>query len=268
MKKFISRFKPERNIDRAPVRIPEGQRVYAIGDVHGRLDLLEQLIGLLIIDQANRPTRDTVFLFLGDLIDRGPSSAAVIDRLIRFSEGRRTRFIRGNHEEIFLQLLEGRAEVARMFTKIGGRETALSYGISERDYNACDFPDLADLLRRYVPHRHRIFFEAMEEMIIIGDYAFVHAGIEPDRALCDQDMRKTRWIREEFTSAAGPFEKVIVHGHSITCQIDQHDHRIGLDTGAFRSGRLSAMGFEGDRTWIVQACSEKEARGKQRDESP
>lgn len=234
-------------------QIPEGKRVYAIGDIHGRLDLLKKMLAELTSDEARRPRRETTFIFLGDLIDRGPSSAAVIERLIDFANERHARFICGNHEEILRQLLQGHTHVTRMFTRIGGRETALSYGLSERDYNDCDFDELPALLTQLVPQRHREFFSAMEDMIVIGGYAFVHAGIEPGLALAGQDMHKTRWIRDEFTKAPGPFEKVIVHGHSITADIDDQSHRIGLDTGAFRSGILSAMGFESTQRWAIRA---------------
>lgn len=239
-------------------RIPEGVRVYAIGDVHGRLDLLEDLLCRLVEDNARRPPADVVFIFLGDLIDRGPASAGVVNLVLDFARQHDCRFIRGNHEEVLLELIGGEGgggstELARMFARIGGRQTALSYGVSESAYNSWGFDVVGEMIRPFVAQAHVDFFLAMEEMIVVGDYAFVHAGIDPTRPIDAQDLRKTRWIRTAFTNAVGPFEKYIVHGHSITSGVDMHQHRCGIDTGAYRSGILSALGCEGAARWVVQA---------------
>lgn len=242
-------------------QIPAGQRVYAVGDVHGRQDLLEEILAQIMADDDARSPARTTIIFLGDLIDRGPGSAAVLEHLIGLARQRCVRFIRGNHEEVLLDLLERPSpELARTFTRIGGRETALSYGISPAEYKACDFAGLIDLLAARIPQTHRDFLRAMEDMILIGDYLFVHAGIDPALPLSAQDPRRTRWIRAGFTDARGPFEKFVVHGHSITPRVEEHPSRIGLDTGAYRSGRLSAMGFEGETRWLMQAIREADVR--------
>ena len=245
----------------ASPQIPLGQRVYAVGDVHGRHDLREQILAQITADDAARSPAKSTIIFLGDLIDRGPSSAAVLEHLIGFARQRCVRFIRGNHEEVLLELLERLSpELARTFTRIGGRETALSYGISQAEYEACDFAGFIDLLAARLPPSHREFLRATEDMILIGDYLFVHAGIDPSLPLRAQDPRRTRWIRDGFTDARGPFEKFVVHGHSISPHVEEHASRIGLDTGAYRSGRLSAMGFEGKVRWLIQAVREPNAQ--------
>ncbi|NML12789.1 serine/threonine protein phosphatase [Sphingobium sp. AR-3-1] len=234
---------------------PAGQTIYAVGDIHGRLDLLDALIAQLQVDRESIRQFPPLIIFLGDLIDRGPQSAQVLDRLIGLQDQASTRFIQGNHEEVLLRLLDGDPEAARQFARFGGRATALSYGIAPLEYDACTFDDLPALMNRYVPASHRIFLGQMEEMIIIGDYAFVHAGIDPARALAEQLLPRTRWIRAQFTSHPGPFEKMIVHGHSISVDAELLDHRIGLDTGAYRSGLLSAIGLSGHDRWLVQVRS-------------
>jgi len=253
LKKLLSLFAPRNTPLKA--HIPDNQRVYAIGDIHGRLDLLEIMLDRLASDEARRSPCKTTYIFLGDVIDRGPNSAGVVEKLIAVANERHARFVRGNHEEVLLQMLNGCANVARTFTRMGGRETALSYGLSEQEYNSSNFDDLAERLQPLIPKAHVAFYSAMEEMILIGDYAFVHAGIDPMLSLANQNLGRTRWIRKAFTSAPGPFEKVIVHGHSITPDIDLQRHRIGLDTGAYTSGVLSAMGFEESRRWAIQVST-------------
>lgn len=234
--------------------IPAGQRIYAVGDIHGRLDLLEVLLAKIDADDAARPGAETILLFLGDLIDRGPQSAQVVERLMQFKRARpATRLLLGNHEEVFLTVLSGDLEALKFFCRIGGRETILSYGFSEAEYLELGYPELlAELLPR-VPAAHREFLESCEDMIVVGDYAFVHAGIKPGEGLDRQKASDLRWIRREFLEHRGGFEKVIVHGHTISDEVEALPHRIGLDTGAYASGLLSAMGFEGSERWLVQA---------------
>lgn len=236
--------------------IPIGQRIYAIGDIHGRLDLLDALLAMIEADDAARPGSDTQIIFLGDLIDRGPSSAQVIERALRFSEsGRNCRFLLGNHEEVFLKALGGDLKALAFFTRIGGRETIASYGISDQAYRDCEYPELLEMLRAHVPAEHVAFLEAFEDLIVVGDYAFVHAGIRPGETLASQRPSDLRWIRENFLEHRGALEKVIVHGHTITEEVELREHRIGLDTGAYASGKLTAMGFEGDERWVLNTAA-------------
>ena len=245
----------------APVaRVPAGQRLYAIGDIHGRLDLLEALLARIDDDDGGRDGPRGEIIFLGDLIDRGPDSAGVIDRLIALREERPgTRFLLGNHEEVFLAALGGDAKAVKGFHRIGGAETAYSYGIPLEAYASADFSQVAQMLSEAVPAAHRAFLEAFEDMIVEGDYAFVHAGVRPGVALAEQRLSDLRWIRDEFLSSTEPHEKVVVHGHSIRREVADLPHRIGLDTGAYRSGTLTAMGFEDGRRWVVQAHGDRAA---------
>lgn len=233
--------------------VPDGVRVYAVGDIHGRLDLLDVLLRQIEADDADRGTADTTVIFLGDLIDRGAESAQVIQRLLDLSQRTdHVRFLLGNHEEVFLKALRGDKGALPLFLRIGGKETVLSYGVTEGEYLAADYDALGHLLRQSVPQSHIDFLDGFEDMIEIGDYVFVHAGIRPGIPLAEQKPGTLRWVREEFTSHRGELEKVIVHGHTISDDVDERRWRIGIDTGAFASGKLTAMGFQGNTRWILQ----------------
>lgn len=233
--------------------VPMGQRIYAIGDIHGRLDLLNALFDAIEADDAARAPSQSHLIFLGDLIDRGPSSAHVVSRALEINAVRwNCRFLLGNHEEVFLTALSGDLKALKFFNRIGGRETILSYGVTEDEYNNLDYPELLALLIERVPAEHRAFIETFEDMIILGDYAFVHAGIRPEMPLAVQKASDLRWIRGDFLEFRGQLEKIIVHGHTISDNVVEQPHRIGLDTGGFASGKLSAMGFEGSQRWVLQ----------------
>jgi serine/threonine protein phosphatase 1 len=233
--------------------IPDGQRVYAVGDIHGRLDLLDDLLSRIDADDAARPMAETSLIFLGDLVDRGPCSAQVVERLLALSRSaRRVRFLMGNHEEVFLRALSGDRHALPFFLRIGGKPTLLSYGIDEETYRKADYPQLHAWMTAHVPPDHVAFLESFEDMIVVGDYAFVHAGIQPRLPLAEQSAAALRWVREEFLSHPHPFEKIVVHGHTIVDDVEETGNRIGLDTGAYASGRLTAMGFERDARWTLQ----------------
>lgn len=240
---------------RIKASVPDGVRVYAIGDIHGRVDLLNQLLDQMMEDDAGRAAVDQHLIFLGDLIDRGPDSAAVIERAIAVREAMpTTRFLMGNHEEVFLKALNGDEKAMRLFCRIGGRETILSYGMCEAEYSRLDYPELVEAMARMVPTAHQRFVESFEDMVIVGDYAFVHAGIRPQVALADQQQSDLRWIRDLFLNFSAPHDRIIVHGHTISEAIDERSNRIGIDTGAYLTGRLSAMGFEGTARWPLEAA--------------
>lgn len=238
---------------RATARLPAGHRIYAIGDIHGELELLEGLLRRIHHDDQDRPNAPGELIFLGDLIDRGPHSAQVVDRLLRLRETRPgTRFLLGNHEAAFLAALEGNIEALRHFVRIGGRETIISYGITPEAYQSADFQELSRMLQPVVPQSHRSFLQSFEHLIVTGDYVFVHAGIRPHVPLEEQSLADLLLIRREFLRSASPCDKVVVHGHSINEDVVLLPHRIGLDTGAWRYGTLSAMGFEGTKRWLLQ----------------
>jgi serine/threonine protein phosphatase 1 len=244
---FAARMQPRAD------KVPDGVRVYAIGDIHGRLDLLDELLARIDADDRVRGSGPrTQYIFLGDLIDRGPDSRGVVERLRTLAEqGMNARFLMGNHEEVFLRAIGGDIRALRFLVRIGGRETLRSYGISEEDYRSLDFEELAALATQKVPAAHLAFLERFENMIALGDYLFVHAGLKPGVALEDQARSDLCWIREEFLNHRDSFGKMVVHGHSITQDIDVRANRIGIDTGAFASGRLTAIGLEGEERWFL-----------------
>ena len=140
--------------------VPDGRRIYAIGDIHGRRDLVERLLAMIDADDRARGTARTELIFLGDLVDRGPDSRGVVERLMAVRDERPARFLMGNHEEVFLRALRGEKGAMRFFIRIGGRETILSYGISDREYRDVDFDGLTVLLRERVPAEHVAFLSS------------------------------------------------------------------------------------------------------------
>jgi serine/threonine protein phosphatase 1 len=202
---MISRLFTRPRPAKAPAgAIPAGQRIYAIGDIHGRADLLDQLLDAIWRDDEARDDADTQIIFLGDLVDRGPSSAQVIERALQLSKSEtRCRFLLGNHEEVFLKALEGDLKALPFFNRIGGRETILSYGISEDAYRDMDYPELLEAMQAVVPEAHVEFLKSFEDLIIVGDYAFAHAGIRPGTPLIQQRPSDLRWIREDFLRHPG-----------------------------------------------------------------
>ncbi|GAO39029.1 putative hydrolase [Sphingomonas changbaiensis NBRC 104936] len=243
-----------RAIEPAPsaAQVPAGTRIYAIGDIHGRLDLLDQLLFRIDTDDQARGGAETQLIFLGDLVDRGPNSAGVVQRALEVRQsGRAARFLMGNHEEVFLKALGGSLEALRFFVKIGGRATILSYGFDEAEYDRLDYDALMPELIARVPAEHVAFLKSFEDRIAIGDYLFVHAGIRPRVPIDEQSGGDLRWIRSEFLDFRGDHGAVIVHGHTITDAVEERPNRIGIDTGAFASGRLTALGLEAGERWYL-----------------
>jgi len=233
--------------------IPDGQRVYAIGDIHGRADLLSELLDKIGADDKQRGTAETVLVFLGDLVDRGPDSARVVEHLMRLSESHlQTVFIAGNHEELFLKICAGDHQIGGVFHRAGGRATLLSYGVDPGAYDACDPHEMSALAGRVVPDTHIAFLNGFTDYWVCGDYCFVHAGIRPDVLLDDQKSEDMRWIRREFIESEIDHGLMIVHGHTITEDVDEQYNRIGIDTGAYASGKLTAIGLERGDRWFLQ----------------
>lgn len=235
--------------------VPEGDRYYCIGDIHGRLDLYEALIEGIERDDASLDPANTQVVLLGDLIDRGPDSAGVIQRTREWQRERNVRVLAGNHEEMLLEAYE-RPEVLRHFLKHGGRETILSYGITRKEFNGLDIDALFERVPQLIPQADIDYIREFEEYIVAGDYLFVHAGIDPAVPIEEQSRRDMLWIRERFLDHEGPLEKVVVHGHTIFDSVLDCGNRIGIDTGAFRSGMLTALVLEGDQKRTLQAIEE------------
>jgi serine/threonine protein phosphatase 1 len=228
-----------------------GKRIYAIGDVHGRLDLLERLAGAIDFDMDRSPEIDSTIILLGDLVDRGPDSAGVIDFAREWQQRRKVRILMGNHEEMLLVGMDD-PEVLRHFLRFGGRETVLSFGISEYALGMSTLEEVQQLMRDHIPEDDLDFIRGFEDAILVDDYLFVHAGVAPDRPLAEQSPRELRWIRGPFLDHEEPFEHFVIHGHTITDEPEEKSNRIGVDTGAFRSGCLTALVLEGtDRRYIA-----------------
>ena len=233
--------------------VPPGYRVYAIGDVHGRLDLLDDALAQIEADIDGRPQARNVIVFLGDLIDRGPSSAQVIERARTYRRPDvRTVFLSGNHEEVLVRLLRGESRFLRDWLRFGGAECARSYGISPSALKRMDPGQAVELLRARIPRQDQEFLESFADTFRIGSYLFVHAGLRPGVPLPEQKQSDLRWIREPFLENEDDHGFIVVHGHTIADQVDVRDNRIGLDTGAYRSGVLTAMGLEGRERWFLQ----------------
>jgi serine/threonine protein phosphatase 1 len=263
LKRISSLFtgkEPEPETPRPPSAVPAGQRVYAIGDIHGRLDLLDALIAAIEADDAGRGQAQTTVLLLGDLVDRGPDSAGVIDRARRLraapGAGRTVRILYGNHEEMFVRSFDD-LEMLRPFLRHGGRETLYSYGVDKQALTEADLEQAQALMQAAVPQADRDFIATFEDMITIGDYAFVHAGVDPLASLAQQRASTLRWIREPFLSFEGDFGKVVVHGHTITPDAVLRANRIGLDTGAYASGRLTALALEGTERRLIETHTDE-----------
>jgi serine/threonine protein phosphatase 1 len=238
-------FFPSASSRGGPPRVPPGYRVYAIGDIHGRLDLLDRLLEQIAADEAGRPGAETVLLFLGDLIDRGPSSAEVVERVRTLDRrGRRVVHLSGNHEEVLLRLLRGEGELIHDWLRFGGAECAKSYGIDVAALRSRGPDEAVRLLREGIPSEHQAFLLDFVDTMRIGDYLFVHAGIRPGVDLADQTQADLRWIREPFLDHDRDHGFVVVHGHTIVDEVDVRANRIGIDTGAYRSGVLTAIALE------------------------
>lgn len=244
---FASKAEP------APVtRVPAGQRVYAVGDIHGRLDLFRRMIALIEADDAMRGPAQTTIILLGDLVDRGPDSAGVIATAREWARRRVVRFLAGNHEEMFLDSFE-REETLRHFLRHGGKETLLSYPVNPEDYNRMTLAELRATMPSFIPADDIAFMRGMEDQVRIGDYLFVHAGIRPGVAPEEQQVYDLRWIRGDFIEDQTPRDFAVVHGHTITDEPSITPTRIGIDTGAFASGRLTAVGLEDTDRWLIYA---------------
>lgn len=243
----------DRPLDNA--RIPEGRRIYAIGDIHGRNDLLNKLVEKIIADDGERGDAQSELIFLGDLVDRGPDSCGVIETAMALKqELGDVRFLMGNHEEVYLKAASGNEKAVKFFNRIGGKETILSYEISIKEYMDMDHKELAQRIPTLFPEEHVSFISSFEDQIIVGDYAFVHAGIRPGIPMSEQKPTDLRWIREEFLSVKEPHEKVIIYGHTINDQVVEKANRIGIDTGAYYSEKLTAIGLEGADHWYIDTA--------------
>lgn len=246
---------------RAAPRGPAGWRAYVIGDVHGCLELLDQLLERIAADDDARSPARRLLVLLGDLIDRGPSSAQVVERVSGLSlPGFQVVGLAGNHEEVLLRILSGQAEQIAGWLRFGGAETLQSYGIDPDQIKAMQPADAQRRVCEAVPEHHRNYLESLGDTFRFGDYLFAHAGIRPGLALEQQNVTDLRWIREPFLSDSRDHGFVVVHGHTITEAVEERANRIGIDTGAYATGRLTALCIEGgERRFLATEQAETKA---------
>lgn len=232
---------------------PKGRRAYAVGDVHGRLDLLERLLARIEAEIADQPKCKASIVFLGDLIDRGPQSAQVIERLRTYSlQGVSMHFVMGNHEEVMLRVLSGDTDLLKSWLKFGGAETLRSYGLEPKRLSAIPAVEAVAQLKDSIAASHIAFLEGFADSISFGTYLFVHAGIRPGIDLSEQSQSDLRWIREPFLEDTTDHGFVVVHGHTITNNVEVAPNRIAIDTGAYCTGTLTALAIEERKRWLIQ----------------
>lgn len=238
----------------------KGRRAYAIGDVHGRLDLLERLLDDIHAEIDRERPAKVLLVFLGDLIDRGPSSAQVVERLRTYRRhGVRPIFLLGNHEEVLLRILGGETEHLPGWLRFGGAQCLQSYGVNPQVVASASVESALAAIRQAIPTEHVQFLRTFVDTCRFGDYLFVHAGIRPGIALDQQRQSDLRWIREPFLIDETDHGFMVVHGHTISAEVEQRPNRIGIDTGAYQSGVLTALAIEDDRIWYLATPAEVES---------
>ena len=221
-----------------------GMRAYAIGDVHGCLAQLNAMLDHIERDVSDYAGKAYLIL-LGDVVDRGPDSRGVIERLRTYQHpALRKVMLMGNHEEFLLRALDGEAGTLRRWLEFGGAECVASYGLSAHRLLAAEEDDAVAMLRNAIPAAHIAFLSEFGDTLRFGDYLFVHAGIRPGLALDQQSHADLRWIRDPFLTHRGDYGFMVVHGHTITDTVDEQANRIGIDTGTYRGGPLTALVVE------------------------
>lgn len=237
-------------------RVPDGVVVWAVGDIHGRLDLLKPLVEAIMADAAASDADRKVVIFLGDYIDRGPESRGVIQYLAALPKnvGIEWRFLKGNHEEAMLDFLDD-PSTGPTWCEYGGDATLASYGLRlpQMKHKPEAWKHLAADLDHKVTPAELEFLQGLELSLSIGDYFFAHAGARPGVPLDQQSERDLMWIRNSFLDSEVGFEKVVVHGHTPTVEVHVDRRRIGIDTRAYESGALSAVRLHGSARSILQS---------------
>jgi serine/threonine protein phosphatase 1 len=233
---------------------PEATRVYAVGDIHGRNDLLLRMHDMILADAESVPDLRKVVVYLGDFIDRGDASREVIDMLLdKPLPGFESVYLMGNHEEIMLVFLDDPSVGPNWFMN-GGDATMYSYGVGHPKAAGMEdrFVRMREALKEKLPQRHLDFLRALKTYHIEGDYIFVHAGLRPGRPVEDQDRSDLMWIRDEFLSSDADLGGCVVHGHTISEKVQFRHNRIGIDTGAYYTGSLTCLVLQGSDQRLLQ----------------
>lgn len=233
---------------------PEGRRIYAIGDIHGSATLLTRLIDRIRADAAARDARHETLIILGDFIDRGADSAAVMNGLFANRSSENLVVLLGNHESAMVSAYRGDRSALAFWLKFGGVETLASFGVDMAGMGAADIEAAMIRLRRSVPEHLIEWMETLPTSYRAGDYLFVHAGIRPRIRLARQKPADFLWIRDEFLASEDDHGVVVVHGHSQVERVQFKPNRISLDTGAYQSGVLSAVGLQDSERWVIDTA--------------
>ncbi len=232
--------------------VPEGLRIYAVGDIHGRSDLLDEMQKMMLDDASGAADKRIVQVFLGDYVDRGYDSKGVVEWLLKPPpEGWERVCLKGNHEATVLNFLD-EPEIFRDWRQYGGLETMHSYGVDLKNLRGEDAPEtLRKDFSERLPETHRNFFGDLPLSIEFGDYFFTHAGVRPGLKLENQLEEDLLWIRDEFLMSQMDFGKVVVHGHSAQEKPELLPNRINLDSGAYITGRLTCLVLDGEEQRIL-----------------
>lgn len=250
---FLRSLARRASTKRLTPKVPEGQAIYAIGDIHGRSDLLDQMLTLIEADNRKSASTAATTVFLGDYIDRGRDTRGVLNRLVSGSLPTPTVFLRGNHEAMLLDL-RMRPELAAAWAENGGWETMQSYGLDVRKIKADGrLPEAVDELRNAMDSSHLAFLARTQVSCSYGDYLFCHAGVRPGVDLETQKVEDLLWIREPFLSSEADFGLVVIHGHTPVMQPEVRRNRINIDTGAYITGNLTCLCLETDQRRFLTA---------------
>lgn len=226
----------------ASMAVPPGQRVYAIGDIHGCAPLLDRMHSLIRDDLARNPAAEPGIVYLGDYCDRGPDSRGVYERLIAPAADLPPAIpLKGNHEEMFQQFIRS-PDMFPVWRDLGGLETLASYGVDpklllmKRDFTAA-----RDALLSRMPEPHRKLLDGLATSFQWGPYYFCHAGVRPGVPLARQAPADLLWIRHEFLNSRADHGRRVIHGHTPCDEPEVLPNRINIDTGAYATGRLTAV---------------------------
>ena len=217
--------------------------------MHGRLDPLDQLLDTIRSDSDARPERPVRLVLLGDLIDRGPDSCGVVARVWQGVDWARTIPLMGNHEAAMLAALEGDGQQLQAW--LGGDTSLVSWGVAAELLAAATSGEILAAARAAIPLEDRGWIGRMRTHLTLGDYHFVHTGVRPGIALDQQAVEDKLWIRDTFLESRRYHGAMIVHDHSVHAAVEERPNRIGIDTGAYASGRLTALGLEGQARWTL-----------------
>lgn len=233
----------------------KGERIYAIGDIHGRYDLMKHLIEMIEDHAAKQPgAKAAHIMILGDMIDRGPDSDKVIRSIRRRARKGDVTVLMGNHEEIMLRAMDGEPGVMKSWLRFGGVQTLRSFGI-DPPTDDFDQPELTRKLKEAIPESWVEWLRQLPISARSGDYFFCHAGLRPGIDLNRQSRKDLLWIRDEFLDNDDTHGVVVVHGHSISPDVELRHNRIGVDTGAYRTGMLTAVYLEDRRCEILSTAA-------------